>query len=192
MAVLHFLRSHLYLTVILVALAAVAFWMLSKNRRARQRFQEMAQIKRRDEALTEALRNPQAKTENGVAEGPMEISWDDKAVRKSTGKGRPLMVELVELSTYSRRRYVYRMDRPVRIGSGDGNQMELPREGVAESHCEIFLLNGRACIRSLSGAKTLLKRKKELALISSEGAYLKNGDQIQLGSAEIQFRMFRA
>lgn len=192
MGALDFIKTHLYVLAVPVILLAVMYCLHSKKKKALRKFQEMSQIKQRDEALNEALRNPQVKEARGGPERPMEIQWDDKAVREKGKKGESRMAELVELSAYSRRRYVYRMDQPIRIGSGKENQMELPRDGVAEAHCEIFLQGGRACVRTLPGAKTLLKRGKESALISANGIYLKNGDHIQLGSAEIQFRMFKA
>jgi len=191
MNVITFLKAHLlYTAAIPILLLCAAMCIFSRKRRVRRQYEEMTQIKRRDEALNEALRNPQVQQKR-EAEGPMEISWDDKAVRKNGGEGKSIMVELVELSTYSRRKYVYRVDTPVRVGSGKDCQMELLREGVAREHCEFFLLNGQVCVRSLSGARTLLKRGKESALISADGVYLKNDDHIQLGSAEIQFRMFK-
>lgn len=69
--------------------------------------------------------------------------------------------------------------------------MELLREGVEECHCEIFLNGDKVCVRSLPKAKTILKRGKTSALISQAGAYVRSGDFIQLGTAEIQIRIFK-
>lgn len=190
-----FLQSHTYIVIsaaiFLVLLCVIALCVFMKRRKSRKEFEAMSQYKRRDDALAEALRNPQARDRGIGPKGPMEITWDDKAVSEKGRKGRSLMAEIVELSEYSRRRYVYRLDQPVRIGSGKGNQLELLRDGVAESHCEIFLNGDKPCARSLSSTKTLLKRGTASAIISPEGVYLNSGDRIQMGSAEIQFRMFR-
>lgn len=165
----------------------------SKWRKKRRKSEEMSHITRRNEALNEALRDPSAKepVQSGP-EGPLEISWDDKAVHQSAAAGSALMIELIELSTYSRRKYVFRADRPISIGSGPNNQMVLPREGVAEKHCEIRMAGKRACVRSVSRAQTSLKRKKNVVLVGTEGIYLNNGDHLQLGTSEIQFRLFKA
>lgn len=172
-------------------IAALRAW--SKWRKDRKKSAEISHITRRNEALNEALRDPYAKepVQSGP-EGPLEISWDDKAVHQSAATGSPLMIELIELSTYSRRKYVFRADRPISIGSGPGNQMVLQREGVAEKHCEIRMVGKRACVRSTSRAQTSLKRKKTVVLVGTEGIYLNNGDHIQLGASEIQFRLFKA
>lgn len=187
---LGFIQTHLYVLVIPFLLLFIVFRFFSKRRKVKREFEEMSQYKRRNEALVEALRNPQMKKETGP-EGPMEISWDDKAVSEKRRKHVSTMVELVELSAYSRKKFVFRLGQPIHIGSGKGNQMEILREGVAESHCEIFLNGDKTCARSLSEAKTILKRGKTSALISQAGVYLKSGDLIQLGTAEIQIRIFK-
>lgn len=172
-------------------IAALRAW--SKWRKNRRKSAEMSHITRRNEALNEALRDPYAKepVQSGP-EGPLEICWDDKAVHQSAAADSSLMIELIELSAYSRRKYVFRANRPVFIGSGPNNQMVIPREGVAEKHCEIRMAGKRACVRSVSRAQTSLKRKKTVVLVGTEGIYLNNGDHIQLGTSEIQFRLFKA
>lgn len=172
-------------------IAALRTW--SKWRKERKKSAEMSHITRRNEALNEALRDPSAKGPvQSRPEGPLEISWDDKAVHQSAAADSALMIELIELSTYSRRKYVFRADRPISIGSGPNNQLVLPRDGVAENHCEIRMVGKRACVRSMSRGQTSLKRKKTVVLVGTEGVYLNNEDHIQLGTSEIQFRLFKA
>lgn len=185
-----YIQTHLYILVIPVLLLFIMFRFFSRRRKTKREYEEMSQYKRRDEALVEALRNPQVKKENGP-EGPMEISWDDETVGEKGKRRASPMVELVELSAYSRKKFVFRLGKPIRIGSGKGNQMEILREGVSESHCEIFLNGDKACVRGLSEAKTILKRGKTSALVSHAGVYLKSGDFIQIGIAEIQVRLFK-
>lgn len=187
---LDFVQVHLYILGIPILLLLAVLRFFSKRRRAKQEFEEMSQYKRRDDALAEALRNPQVKKESGP-KGPMEITWDDKAISGRRKKHTSPMVELIELSAYSRKKFVFRLEQPIRIGSGKDNQLELLREGVEESHCEIFLNGEEVCVRSLSGAKTILKRGKTSALISPAGVYLNSGDSIQLGTVEIRIRLFR-
>lgn len=162
-----------------------------RRRSRRKQLEEISQLRRRDEALTEALRNPQMDAGPSGAKGPIEISWDDKAVREQAPPA-ALMFELVELSAYSRRKYVFRADQPVTIGSGEGSRLVLCRDGVAASHCEIRMNGSQACVRSLSEAKTVLIRGKTSALVSAGGVYLNNGDRIQVGESEILFKLFKA
>lgn len=170
-------------------IAVLCFW--SRWRKNRRKLAEMSQAKRRDEALNEALRNPRAAQSGVGPEGPVEISWDDKTVNKRGTEGASLMVELTELSTYSRRKYVFHAGPAITIGSSGENQMALPRDGVAEKHCEIGLKDKRFYVRSLSGERTVLVRNKNSVLVGTEGVYLNDGDHIQLGTAEVQFRKFK-
>ena len=191
MIVLEFLMSHPWVPALaLVPLVIAALRVIIRRRQRRLKEEELSQIKRRNEALYEALRNPLvAQTRRG--EDAMEITWDDKAVSKEKDKA-VLMAELVELSGHARRKYVFRVDGPIRIGSGPENRMVLARDGVAKEHCELFMSGTKPCIRSLSGAKTVLRRGKTNTLVGQDGVYLQNGDYLQLGSTGIQFRLFRA
>ena len=101
------------------------------------------------------------------------------------------MVELTELSAYSRRKYVFRGEQAVTVGSGGDNSLVLARDGVAERHCEVRMIGKDFCVRSLSTARTVLIRGKKSFLVGTEGVYLNDGDHIQLGTAEIQFRKFK-
>ena len=182
--------NYVLAAAILAALAAgLRFW--TRRRKEHKKFEEMSQNKRRDDALTEALRNPRAKQEKPGSQGPMEISWDDKAVNPRGVGSASLMLELTEFSAYSRRKYVFRAEQRVTVGTGKDCQLVLPREGVAERHCEILLNGKRFCVRSLSDAKTVLIRNKKSVLVGTEGVYLNNGDRLQLGVSEIQFRSFK-
>lgn len=174
-----------------IALLVAGLCAWSRHRKRQKQFQEMSHLHRRNEALNDALRNPLAKQDRAGSDGPMEITWDDKAVKEG-GAVSSLMMELVELAAYSRRKYVFRAGPPVTVGSGENNQVVLPREGVEERHCEICLNAGKLCVRSVSNARTILKRKKTMVLVDSEGVYLRSGDHIQLGTAELQFRTFKS
>lgn len=177
------------LPVLLLAFLLSAFYRRHKKHRTEE---DAAQIKRRDEALTEALKNPRVREQTGGQGVPVEIKWDDKAVSNKSKTKPTTMVELVELSAYSRRKYIFHADSPISVGSAAENQLALPREGVLKRHCEFFMDGSRPGVRSVHGAKTLLRRGKNTASVSDDGVYLKNGDCIQIGSAEVEFRLFKA
>ncbi|MBQ6207658.1 MAG: FHA domain-containing protein [Oscillospiraceae bacterium] len=187
-----FIRTHIWIIpACLSPLALLLLVILLGRRKRRKNEEDMIQRKRRDEALSEALRNPLVSPARNSGENAMEITWDEKAVSREKGKS-ALMAELVELSGYSKRKYIFRVDEPIRIGSAPENRLSLPREGVAKVHCEIFMKGREACVRSAPKAKTLLKRGGTSALVGTEGVYLKNGDHLQVGVADIQFRLFNA
>lgn len=181
----------LYIVLILglCFLGGLAFFL--KQQRIKREWKELSQRKRRDEALNEALRNPQLENNSEHPDGPMEIRWEEKAVNEKKKRDASQMVELVLLSEYSHRKYIYRLDQPIRIGSGNDNHMQLQWEDIVPQHCEIFPNDGKACIRCLSGAQGQLKRGKVVAEVGDKGIYLNNGDRIRLGKAEIQFRQIK-
>ena len=180
-----------YLALIPVLLLSAGLILLLRRRKARREQREMSQFKRRDEALNEALRNPRMEEDPGRPEGPMSVSWGDKSVSRRPKAPPSPMVELVLLSEYSHRTYVYRLDQPIRVGSERDNHMELHLDGVASRHLELFLNQGKPCVRTLPGARALLKRGRTAAAIPQDGVYLNSGDRIQFGRAELQFRLFK-
>lgn len=182
--------THPYLVLIAALLLGTGLVLLLRRRKARREQREMSQFKRQDEALNEALRNPQLEENRDRPEGPMSVSWGDRAVSRRKAPPSP-MVELVLLSEYSHRTYIYRLDQPIRIGSERDNHMELHLDGVVSRHLELFLNQGKPCVRTLPGARAVLKRGRTAAAIPKDGVYLNSGDHIQFGRAELQFRLFK-
>lgn len=170
-------------------IAGLAVW--TRWRKNRRQFEEMSRLKRRNDALNEALRNPDMEPGSSGPEGPMAITWDGETAGRRGSGGSSLMVELTELSAYSRRKYVFRGEQNITIGSGAGNQLVLTRDGVAEKHCEVRMIGRQFCVRSLSAEKVVLIRGRKSFLVGAEGVYLNDGDHIRLGTAEIQFRKFK-
>lgn len=185
-----------YLLYIIVGIAVIALLFLVKawlhRRTWQKKRKEMSMLRKRNEALNETLRNPQISLEEGTASGPMEVQWDAKAIDDRYADQATMMIELVEFSAYSRRKYIFPAGQIIRIGAGAENHLILPREGVSEKHCEIFLLNKTVAIRNISSEKVVLIRGKTSAFVNCDGVFLNNGDHIQLGTADIQFRCFKA
>ena len=193
MVALEFVKTHILIILMIIAIPffILALRAILKRRKQRKNEEELTHLKRRDEALSDALRNPLEPRAPRAGEEAMEIIWDEKSVMTEKGES-ALMAELIELSGYSRRKYVFQMDRPIDIGSAPDNRLSLPREGVSKRHCEIFLNGVEACVRSAPGAKTILRRKRKSVQVGQDGVYLKNGDSLRLGAVEIQFRLFKA
>ena len=187
-----FLKYKWALIIIAVAAVIVALRIVMRRRKKRNDEREMSRVHRRNEALADALDNPMAKGEREQRpEGPMEISWSDKAENENTQSSDGQIFELTELSEYSRKKYVFKADKSVTIGSGNDNRMVIFRDGVAERHCVIATVNGKPCVRAARGEQAVLHRGKKTALISENGLFLNSGDKIELGGAVVQFKAFR-
>lgn len=190
---LSFILSHIgYFIAGLAVILLLVLRPVLKRKKLREQEKEMSLLQKRNEALNETLRNPKMKAAENTSVGPMEVQWDEKALDLQCTGRTSVMVELVEFSTYSRRKYLFSAEQSIHIGSGTENQLVLPREGVAARHCEIFAINGAMAVKTVAGAKAVLARGKTSAVISSEGILLNNGDHIHMGTADVQFRCFKA
>ena len=189
------LKYKYYLLPVIVFLLIFILRRVLRYRKGRKKETDLAQQQRRNEALTRALQNPMAKSPSKPpVSNPLEISWDEKPTEKCKDgtKQETRMIELTELTDYSRRKYLFRANQPIRIGSSDQNELILFRDGVAPQHCLIRLDDNKPCIFGTPGAHSLLHRNKKLAVIDEKGVYLNNADLIELGSAQITFRMFKS
>ena len=189
------LKYKYYLLPVAAALLVFLLRRLLRYRKARKKETELAMQQHRNEALTRALQNPMAKTPSKPpASNPLEIRWDEKpkAERRAGTKGASRMIELTELTDCSRRKYLFRADQTVRIGSGDQNELVLFRDGVEPQHCVIRLAGSKPCVYAVPGARSQLHRGKKLAAIDENGVYLNNADLLELGSARLAFRMYKA
>lgn len=176
---------------VLAAAAIIVLRKVFKRRKENRQLREMSYLQRRNDALSEALRNPQ--NADGPAagpKGPIQISWDDKTADSEKEKG-ALMIELTEIFAHARRKYVFHLSEAVFIGSGENCHMVIAQEDVSPVHCGIFMAGRRPCLRSESDARTVLKRGKNLTLVSQKGVYLNNNDQIQLGKVKIDVKLFK-
>ncbi len=191
---LSFILSHIgyFIAGLAVILLLFVLRPVLKKKKLREQEKEMSLLQKRNEALNETLRNPKIKATESTAVGPMEVQWDEKAMDHQRTGRTSVMVELVEFSTYSRRKYLFSAEQTIHIGSSTENQLVLPREGVVSRHCEIFAINGAMAVKTVAGAKAVLARGKTSAAINSEGVLLNNGDHIRMGSADVQFRCFKA
>lgn len=187
------LKYKYYLIAAAAVILLTLFTAFMKRRKKRRNEAEISQLHRRNEALSDALRNPMAKERQSVgADGPLEISWDENAVNEAGQAAGGLTIELTELSAYSRKKYAFRADKPISIGSGNENRMVVFKDGVAAKHCVITTAGGRPCVCAVPGCRALLHRGKKTAIISENGVFLNNGDQVEIGTAMIQFRAFKA
>ena len=182
------------IAALVILLIILAVHQVRKRKKQRIKLEELAYLKRRDEALSDSLRNPMMGDagRRDIDEKPMEVRWEDKVVHNGRSSGPVQMIELTELTEYARKKYLFRLDQLLTLGSAKTNTLVLPRDGVAPVHCEIFSGRGRVVIRSRAGVNTLLQRKKKQALVGTEGVFLQDKDQIRLGSALLEVRIFYA
>lgn len=190
-----------YKTPLLFIAAALALFLvlflLKKFIRYREKKKEINQAaadRMRDENLNSIILNS-----HGGAGGNREIykpydvdysSKDKSGSNKGCSQdvaskkyGGP-MLQLVEKTELSTRKFILNPAKQIRIGSDlQDNEISVLAQGVAPHHCEIFAVGGGVYIKNTGdGTRTIIRRKKEQAIADNKGIRLQTGDCIVLGT----------
>ncbi len=152
-----------------------------------------AEDKRRDENLNNVILNSYA-GDAGRKEVyvPYDVDYsnseaDGRKNKKRDGAGRrddAPMLQLIEKTELSTRKFMLNPVKGIHIGSDSQiNDIAVLAAGIAPQQCEIFVAGGKVYIRDLGGGnRTILRRKKEQAIVDHNGVRLLSGDVIVLGS----------
>jgi pSer/pThr/pTyr-binding forkhead associated (FHA) protein len=94
------------------------------------------------------------------------------------------MLQLIERTELSKRKFILNPYSVIRIGSDiEGNDITVHAAGVSPHQCEIFAVDNKIYIRNLgSPNRTILKRKKESAIVDDKGVRLLSKDKIVVGT----------
>lgn len=190
-----------YKTPLLIAVLALAFlliiFFLKKYMRHREKKKEIALAaadRMRDENLNSIILNSRADRNNAreiykpydVDYGGQDKSGRDKGSHTDISGGKPgqCMIQLVEKTELSTRKFVLNPAKIIRIGSDlQDNDISVLAEGISPHQCEIFAAGGKVYIRNTGeGTRTIIRRKKQQAIADNKGIRLLTGDRILLGT----------
>jgi hypothetical protein len=92
------------------------------------------------------------------------------------------MVQLVENTEFSSRKFIFNLSGIIRIGSGlIDNDIVVANGGIEEHQCEIFLAQKKVYVRNMGHyARTIVKRKKRKIIVDNRGIRIVTGDKIIL------------
>lgn len=165
---------------------------LIKRRTRNKELHQAAADRARDENLNQVILNRNyPKEDNKLAKKPYEVDYENGSQEKSKGrntessKGKiPIMVQLVENTELSTRKFVLNPAKGIRIGSGlTDNDIMISGNGIEEHQCEIFVAQEKIYIRNMgSRERTIVRRKKEQVIADGKGIRLLTGDIILLGN----------
>jgi len=174
---------------IIVFIVLLVLIKLASNRRKKQR--ELDQVtadKVRDENLNDVILNKRAsKSSAKEVYTPYDVDYSNKEqenkVIGSQNNGREVMIRLVENTELSTRKFILNPAKRIRIGSDlKENDISVMAEGIAPVQCEIFSVGSNVYIRNISeNTRTILRRKREQAIVNSKGILLESDDVIILG-----------
>jgi hypothetical protein len=172
----------------------VCIAMIRKFVKKSQTAKELAQQatdKIRDENLNNVILNNSA-----LSEKPRDIPlpYDVDYSNPNNGKSnktnnveddkKHVMLQLIEKTDLSKRKFILNPQNVIMIGSDiDGNDITVHAKGVSPHQCEIFSVDNRIFIKNLgSQDRTLIKRKKESAIVDDKGVRLLSKDKIVIGN----------
>lgn len=94
-----------------------------------------------------------------------------------------VMVQLIERTELSTRKFMLNPIKKIHIGSDlRDNDISVLAEGVSAHQCEIFSVGNRVYVKNLSSDnRTIIKRKKNQAIVNEKGVRLLSNDVIILG-----------
>lgn len=190
-----------YKTPLIIAVLALAFFLLifflKKYMKRREKKKEIALAaadRMRDENLNSIILNSYADRSNkkevyrpyDVDYGSPDKGGGGKGSRTdfSSGKQGQPMIQLVEKTELSTRKFVLNPAKIIRIGSDlQDNDISVLAEGISPHQCEIFAGGGKVYIRNTGeGTRTIIRRKKQQAIADNKGIRLLTGDRILLGT----------
>lgn len=185
--------------LLIVAFALALFlliFFLKKFMKHREKKKEIALAaadRVRDENLNNIILNSHADRSNSKeVYKPYDVDYSqDKAGREKrdrtdifAGKQGQPMIQLIEKTELSTRKFVLNPAKIIRIGSDlQNNDISVLSEGVEPHQCEIFAAGGNVYIRNTGEkTRTIIKRKKQQAIADNKGIRLLSGDRILLGT----------
>lgn len=182
------------LIMAIVILLFVLIILLKKVIRKKQKNKELRQAaedKLRDENLNNVILNSHAESKHlrGV-HVPYDVDYsnprgDNKNhsdhSKKENGH---VMLQLVEKTELSTRKFMLNPAKKIYIGSDlQNNDIAVLDENISLRQCEIFAVKDKIYIRNLSHEnQTILRRKKEQAIVDEKGLRMLSGDNIILGN----------
>lgn len=172
-----------------VILLLLVFKTLLVNYRKKQKLSELAKQKIRDSELNKAISNKSKNVNIGTGKDiPYEVDYakTHRGIKKKINITYKWMIQLVEKSELSERRYMLDLDNEIEIGSQrDQNSITVCEPSVARKHCCIFVHQEKVFIKNLdSENKTIITRKKSQTALGENAVEILSGDSIQLGNVQ--------
>ena len=186
--------------VVGVLAAIIILCVVVKKEKTKKERTLLANDKMREEALDKLLVNQEAAFKTDAqptfAAVPINVNYDVNALDKSKGKAggkkknksKKMMIQIVEKSELSVRKYMFDPKKSIFIGSKNGkNHIVNSSATVDERQCEIKGVEDRVYARNLGHpAKVIVSRGKQTAYVEQNYIELRNGDVISIANTTYQ------
>lgn len=180
--------------VVILIFIMVGIMLLKKMIHKKQRKKELSQAaedKLRDENLNQVILNQHTVGSRfKEVHKPYDVDYSNangengkKTVDSIKRREDLVMVQLVEKTELSTRKFMMNPVKSVRVGSNlQDNDITVLTDSVSPHQFEIFAIRNKVFVRNLSSEnRTIVKRKKEQAIVDEKGIRLLSGDIILLG-----------
>ena len=187
-----------------VILAVIVIIILRKLLKRNERNKELkiaAEDKRRDENLNNVILNSRVDKDNlKEIHTPYDVDYSNPNgenvktySNELENEDNQIMLQLIEKTELSTRKFMMNPAKRIKIGSDlQGNDITVMADGISPHQCEIFLVNDKVYIRNLGQRnRTIVRRKKEQAIVDENGLRLLSNDTVILGNASYDITIKR-
>ena len=190
----------IFWTVAAVILLVVFIIIHSMNKKKKKRRDEMlqkAQDKIREDELDRRILNNKVSIDElrAKSEHPYQSSYSSAATAEFVSKKNPIggriMIQIEEITSFSKRKYMLDPAEGISIGAGKENTISLPGLDIDQRQCEIGVDHAGSPIVYIQNvglpAKVLLTRKKKESVVGAYHMELRDGDVINI--QEVRFKI---
>lgn len=175
--------------VFVLAILIILLRVISKKRAKNKEIQKAISEKIRDDNLNSVILNSHyTEKEKKNSAMPYEVNYQGNVVEQNGNSkheksdGNYPIIQLVETTALSSRKFVFTLSEGITIGSENDNDIVIINKGVDEKHCSFFAVKKKVFVKNLADRqKTIIRRKNNQAIVDSSGIEVKSGDIIILG-----------
>lgn len=183
------------LTIIVVLIIVIKE--LNKIRQKKKELRQAASDRARDENLNSFILNKHATSANKEVYVPYEVDYSQAVQNPSLNmntlqKSKAVMVQIIERTGLSERKFAMNASRGISIGTSKDNDITLISDDRNEYQCQIFAIGNKVFTKNAAnGARIILRRKKEQAIVDTRGIRIKSGDILLIGSCTYTITIVR-
>lgn len=181
------------LGILATLFVVIVFSLINKKRREKKVKIQIASDKIREEALDKLILNKETeirKDEKTFAAVPVVVNYDVNSIEKINAfekkktKRKKVMVQILENSELSARKYVFDPRKGIFLGSKVGkNHIVVSDSDIDERQCEIRENAGNVYVRNIGiSGKLVLRRQKQSVYVEQKYLEIKTGDILVVGN----------
>lgn len=189
------------LGVILAVIVIIILRKLFKRNERNKELKIAVEDKRRDENLNSVILNSHVDKDSlKEIHTPYDVDYSNPNgenvktySNEFKNEDNQIMLQLIEKTELSTRKFMMNPAKRIKIGSDlQGNDITVMADGISPHQCEIFLVNDKVYIRNLGQRnRTIVRRKKEQAIVDENGLRLLSNDTVILGNASYDITIKR-